>query len=67
MPSETKGAQSQVATDRFRRIDRGDSAPVYVTPSGAEFVRASDLLRSKVGRSVVKSLAGLELKKSKSK
>jgi hypothetical protein len=67
MPGEVKGAQSQVVTGRLRRINRGDSAPVYVTPSGAEFVRASELLRSKVGRSVVKKFANLDLEESNKK
>jgi hypothetical protein len=67
MASQTKDTQSQVATGRLRRIDRGDSAPVYVTRSGAAFVRASELLNSKVGEDVVKEFADLDFKKSNKK
>jgi hypothetical protein len=66
MASETKGAPSQVAAGHFRKINRGgDSAPIYVTRSGAEFVRASELLKSVAAQRVVKDLAGRRLSKTK--
>jgi hypothetical protein len=48
----------------YRIIDRGDDAPIYVTPAGAEFVRADDVLKSKKGRDLVKAMAGMTLKRS---
>jgi hypothetical protein len=46
----------------LRRIDRGDSAPIYVTSSGAEFVRASEVLSSEKGQAVLRAMADLRLR-----
>lgn len=45
-----------------RKIDRGDdSAPVYVTSSGAEFVRADEVLKSVRGRKLLDLMGELQV------
>jgi hypothetical protein len=47
---------------RVRKIDRGpDSAPVYVTALGAEFILPDELLRSNKGQELLKKMANLEI------
>lgn len=58
MAQETR-RQDLAEKGRFRRIQRDDAAPVYITPSGAEYVRASDVLKSKKGRKLVEEMANL--------
>jgi|CXWL01.1.fsa_nt_gi hypothetical protein len=55
---------NQLESPTLRKVERQGHPPIYIAPSGAQHVRASELVLSKAGRDLLASLAKLPLKMS---
>jgi hypothetical protein len=53
---ETKTSSDEPLAS-LRKIDREDHPPIYVTRTGVEYVKASELMASPVGRAILDALA----------